>query len=848
PKVECAFFVTAKTPGHIHTITVAGQPFSYTETATDGNAGVAAGLAAAVSASPDVFAAIGTNTPETGPINQINIRARRTDGAEFTVAWGTESNTLSGVSAASIAQALAAQINATNWATAAALFPLEATTQGAVLRLTTTRAGADGNTLSMYAVSKNDRLTTSAPVADFTGGSSDATWHVELNFSSLGLTELREMWFTYAPALAHGKAFEPTEWEAVYTNWTLTGPEDRRMLQVAGPNSVRIEENDSWCKYTGTWTDETGFYSDGYAKQAMQAGSTLTVRYSCQNTHHLYVGTSLYVDRGRVAVQLDGDTETILDCAGPGDDSINTRRLLRTSVTGGDHTLTIRLLDNKPFYFDFLEAAVVTDVPAPLPGRANLSPAIDYSTDHTYKLSPGRLLWIFDNLGYTGPMNEYLGVFWWNQRKRVDAVVPSVTVTFSGNFATGDQIFVNIGGQPCGKSVFGGETPETVARHFEYFINANYVGVWAKAAGATLTVTARSPKPAYAYTFAVNVEKAPNSSGAASFIGLLTGGVEGRWIIDPDQSPALNRGAQAWHQDFFAQCAERSRELVVASSMELVNPPPGFAAVFPDGQEVETSVGFGTLKSTHCAFVPAVRNYHAAVFSAVAGWMAEAGLVPTVQCGEYLWWFFTNKDAEHPNGGMAFYHPQIVEAAAAQLDHTLHKFEQPTDNPAINGGTDAIFFRNILRDHVNALVQQVRSVVPAARFELLFPYDVNHPQPAGVHLIGGRLNRFVNLPIEWESKSTCVFDRIKMEALDFGAWSRDLNLARTAIEFPLALGWPRDSVRHLVPVFRSGYAWEKEIDMATGAGIACINLWAFDHVCIFGLPPSPQGSGRSVRF
>ena len=58
-----------------------------------------------------------------------------------------------------------------------------------------------------------------------------------------------------------------------------------------------------------------------------------------------------------------------------------------------------------------------------------------------------------------------------------------------------------------------------------------------------------------------------------------------------------------------------------------------------------------------------------------------------------------------------------------------------------------------------------------------------------------------------------------MEALDFGAWSRNLDLARTAIEFPLALGWPRDSVRHLVPVFRSGYAWDKEIDMAIGAGI-----------------------------
>jgi hypothetical protein len=36
--------------------------------------------------------------------------------------------------------------------------------------------------------------------------------------------------------------------------------------------------------------------------------------------------------------------------------------------------------------------------------------------------------------------------------------------------------------------------------------------------------------------------------------------------------------------------------------------------------------------------------------------------------------------------------------------------------------------------------------------------------------------------------------------------------------------------------------------MATGAGIPYINLWAFDHVCIYGLPPSPGSSGRSQRF
>ena len=123
-------------------------------------------------------------------------------------------------------------------------------------------------------------------------------------------------------------------------------------------------------------------------------------------------------------------------------------------VAPGEHTVTFRLASAGHFYFDFLEAAIPTDVPAPLPSQPNLSPALDYSTDHTYKLSPERLLWIFDGLGYHGPMNEYLGVFWWNQRKREGATFPSITVQFNGEFVAGDQVFVTIGGQACGKSVF----------------------------------------------------------------------------------------------------------------------------------------------------------------------------------------------------------------------------------------------------------------------------------------------------------------------------------------------------------------------------------------------------------
>jgi hypothetical protein len=397
--------------------------------------------------------------------------------------------------------------------------------------------------------------------------------------------------------------------------------------------------------------------------------------------------------------------------------------------------VTINLLDDKHFYFDFLEAAILSDVPAPLPARANLSPALDYSTDHTYKLSPDRLLWIFENLGYTGPMNEYLGVFWWNQRKRVGAAIPFATVTFSGEFVRGDKVSINIGGQKYDKRILDGDNVAGIVRHFEYLINANSVGVWARANGNVLTVTARSPRFAYSYeTFDCDVVRATGSTGSAVKGGKLHGGKEGKWTVDPEQTPALNRGAQEWHKDFFAGCAARNRELVVAGSMELVNPPEGFSAMHPDGDLVATAVGFGDdLKSSHCAFIEPVRKYQTAVFTDVARWMAQAGLVPTIQCGEYVWWFISNRTSGNPDGGMGYYHPEILAAAQSALGRPLHRFEETMDDPLVNNGADAIFLRNRLRDYVSVMRTEVRSAVPGTRFELLFPFDVNYPTKEGVN-------------------------------------------------------------------------------------------------------------------
>lgn len=139
----------------------------------------------------------------------------------------------------------------------------------------------------------------------------------------------------------------------------------------------------------------------------------------------------------------------------------------------------------------------------------------------------------------------------------------------------------------------------------------------------------------------------------------------------------------------------------------------------------------------------------------------------------------------------------------------------------------------------------VRGQFPEAQFEILFPYDVNHPHPAGIHQLGGALNRHVNLPPEWETEVNNGFNRFKLEALDFGAWSRDFDLMRECLRFGRTLGWPEGHLGLMTPVFRSGYPWEREVREALEMGYGEVHLWAFDHLCLYGMDGRDRMGRRS---
>jgi hypothetical protein len=159
----------------------------------------------------------------------------------------------------------------------------------------TATPGADGNMVAFYQTDNNSssRLYFTAANWNLSGGSSDnVSWHVHIDFTALGWSSVDKVWWTIAPALPNSQAYQSTEWKMVVTNWTVTSsPASKRALKVAGPGSVRIEEDSTWVTTSGYWEPAPGndpvngafaFWSQGRAIRAAASGASVTVETHCQ--------------------------------------------------------------------------------------------------------------------------------------------------------------------------------------------------------------------------------------------------------------------------------------------------------------------------------------------------------------------------------------------------------------------------------------------------------------------------------------------------------------------------------------------------------------------------------------
>jgi hypothetical protein len=831
-----------------HSVTIAGVVYSCDQDGLS-SAQIAQNIADLINASdPNCTATVGQD----GSTNDITIALKPGVQGPISVSSsdGSAAATLTAFDPAAVCSQLASLINNTDWGTYGPVL-LSATASGNQITITA-EPGADGNAVTFYELHASENLYFSPSALQLAGGSSDnVRWHVAIDFGALGWTDVTKVWLTFAPALANSAAYTPTEWSVNVTNWTVTDPNNVRALKVAGPGSLRLEENDYWVAQQGYWEDPSlvapkvaAYWSMGRAIRSAYSASetrTLTIETHCQYTHDVYVGTWLDTNCGIIQATLDGGTPVTLDCYGSG---VLARRRLFQNVAAGQHTIVISMTGNKNassggwyFYFDFLECAVLSDVPDAPETRSDVGLATDYDTDNTYKLSPQRLIWNLQKLGLVGEIDHYCGVFWWNQRKASGGLYPSATITFGDGWIDQDTIWVHIGDGAVGKTVFPADTSETIAAHFAYFINATLVGVWAEANGAVLTITCRSTGANWLYSLSVDVTTA---HGTATVVGdLQTGAAAPTWVIDPTADHPLNRAFRDWHADYFAALRAAGIGVVASFSQELVNPPddPVGGAVwiqrYPDGTPATTDTGFANLKSSMCAFGPAVQMYMASVYAEMAGLMAAAGLPPRLQFGEVLWWYIVGAS------GMGFYDADTTAAAQAALGRALHTFLTANDDPSINGYADANFLRARLAGYVAAVLAQV----PATLFEILWPLDVNDPTRC-------QLLRYVNLPPAWTTRAGSGFDTFMCEGFQYGGIDFNLDEAQTCAGYPFtALSWDRAHCRYLGGWYSAAWPWAREYQAAQRTGVPIIKFWAYDHLCLFGWPlPLPKQPPAPVIF
>jgi hypothetical protein len=192
-------------------------------------------------------------------------------------------------------------------------------------------------------------------------------------------------------------------------------------------------------------------------------------------------------------------------------------------------------------------------------------------------------------------------------------------------------------------------------------------------------------------------------------------------------------------------------------------------------------------------------------------------------------------------GGMAFYDAYTSAAAVSALGRALAVFEHQDDDPTVNGGADAAWLAGQIKTHIDAIRTAILAVYAGAKFELLYPCDVtfgtafwtnNEPYPQG-----GRLNAAVNLPSAYRTQAGSGIDRLKIEALSWGATYRTMDNAKAAIAFPKTSPMSWSAVAYLIPWFNGGCRWPREYQLA--AGVPLVNFWAVDHFTLLSWPIPP---------
>ncbi|HEY7392419.1 MAG TPA: hypothetical protein VH640_28120, partial [Bryobacteraceae bacterium] len=719
---------------------------------------------------------------------------------------------------------------------------ISASANGAQITLTCTTValGANGNRIGVYGTVSGQGTEGWSPAsALFSGGASPSQWQVNLNFgelqdihgNSVPTSSVRKLRWTWAADIQPG-GFQRTEFSVVVTNWTVSG--SNLGYQVAGPGSYRIEDDSTQLQYQGLWTRGNGNYSGGSIQWTTTSGSQVSCSYLAQFPHTLCLGTRRADSCGQITVQVDAGPPIVLNLQLSGEDVL-VRIPVAQFTTPGSHTVTITNTGatGSYFYFDFLDIAVPSpDLPS-FTSNSILTLATDWDTLHSQALAPERTAWLINTLGFLGRCNHYAGALWFYELVQPGHMEANATITFTGAPVFSQYTSITIGGTLLQHQNLTGDTAQSIATCFALLINQGSTEIWAQANGGQLTLTARAfGTEGNGITVSVNTngtQFTAQTSGPA-----LAGGVDASaegpnqilWRTDLQATPRLNRAARDWSSGFFAAMKAYGIDVTVSFSMELGNGDDsvatGIAQRYPDG----TAAWLNT-PSLQTNFGPASTAFWQQVYQDMANLMAAAGLTPYLQFGEVQWWYFANAS------GMPFYDADTLSAFQAAYGRAMAAIPSQNASPA-SYPQECAFLPTLIGQFTDTVAAFVRQAQANARFEVLYPPDVNNTP----------MNQIINLPTaSWTPAKLNCF---KTENFTYTG-DRNLNLAQSSIDLPVTLGFSASQSSHLVGISDYTTPWVKEQNLSISAGLDSVVLFALDQFCLIGYGlPLGNGAGRST--
>lgn len=703
-------------------------------------------------------------------------------------------------------------------------------------------SGAEGNRVGIYGFVAGAGTEYWSPWwTRFQGGQSPRRWLISLPFGNLLDVEgrvvptwaVRKMRWTYAADLQPGE-FQRTEFRVEVSNWTVSG--ERRQYFVAGPGSWRIEDSSREVEYVGTWEEHAGNFSGGTIHFSAEPGARVRCRYRSSGPHELYLGTRATFQGAMVRVKVDGEDFGVRNLLIPGEDVL--QRLRLGGFGAGDHEVEV-IHEGAPgthFYFDFLEIAFPTAELPEYPVDKRVALATDWDTDHSLAVAAERTAWMIAKSGLHGRVNHYVGALWFYELHCPDNRYASVTVDFVGEpeFSHITELRIGYEGEPPENDTVIqhvnriGDTAETIAKAFELELNRGYTAVRAEADGTRLTIFARAMG---SEGNRIRVAASPGSGIFSVRVNgeRLSGGVDGQWLTDVNSVPRLNRAVRDWSAAYFEALKGYGLDVVAAFSMELQHgdpsPEAGLVQRYPNGEPV-----FLNTPAVQTNFSPVSRAFWKQVYLEMAAIMAAAGHEPYLQFGEVQWWYFPLAGS-----GMPYYDAYTVGRFEATYGRPMALIPAPDVDPSEHP-EEAAFLADLIGEFTNEVIEAVRAVYPSAKFEVLYPVDVNEPP----------FNRSVNYPASsWTPQQLAC---LKTESFLY-TFRRDLEAARNTVEFGANYGFPPHQRSLLVGVSDPTAPWMKEMRRALSEGFENVVLFALDQFCLVGYRlPLPKGLRRAARM